>query len=176
MRICQELGIKQLILDTFYPEEDSPVVRRQISFLDFKSVESAIFDFCGSNKVDCVVSIQSIEHLTKNDGELLLSNIEKWARKLVIFETPNGFVEQGAIGGNIHQIHLSGWSIDNFKSRGYKIIGTVGLKILKKASNKGQYKLPIRGMKLLDVILTRISFIQYFPKASFCIFAYKVLD
>ena len=148
MRICQELGIKQLILDTFYPEEDSPVVRRQISFLDFKSVESAIFDFCGLNKVDCVVSIQSIEHLTKNDGELLLSNIEKWARKLVIFETPNGFVEQGAIGRNIHQIHLSGWSIDNFKSRGYKIIGTVGLNILKKASNKGQYKFPIRGMKI----------------------------
>jgi hypothetical protein len=171
--ICKDLGIKQLIIDNFYPEVDLPVASRKVNILDFAAVESAIIEVFGSHKVDCVVAIQSIEHLTKEDGNLLLKKVENWSNKLVIFETPNGFVEQGAVDGNIYQIHRSGWSKKDFRSLGYKVHGTTGFKFLKKASDKGQYKLQIRGVRLLDVIFSRLLLIHYFPSLNFNLIAYK---
>lgn len=174
--ICKELGIKQLLIDNFYPETDLPVASRKVNMLDFAAVESAIIEVFGSRKVDCVVAIQSIEHLTKEDGNLLLEKVEEWSNKLIIFETPNGFVKQGAVDGNIYQIHLSGWNKYDFRYLGYKVLGTAGFKFLKKASDKGQYKLQIRGMRLLDVIFSRLLLIHYFPSLNFNLIAYKELN
>jgi hypothetical protein len=174
--ICKDLGIKQLIIDNFYPEADLPVASRKVNILDFAAVESVIIEVFGSHKVDCVVAIQLIEHLTKEDGNLLLKKVEEWSNKLVIFETPNGFVEQGAVDGNIYQIHLSGWGKKDFRSLGYKVNGTSGFKFLKKASDKGQYKLQIRGVRLLDVIFSRLLLIHYFPSLNFNLIAYKKIE
>jgi hypothetical protein len=174
-KICSDLSIRQLLIDLGYPESTSPSIqRRSINILDFASIERAISEFV-DEKVDAVVSIGNIEHLKRDHGELLLNRVESWAKKLVIFETPNGFVHQGPVDNNIHQIHLSGWVPQDFYKRGYKVYGTTGLKILKKDSNKGEYKFPVRGMKLLDVLLTKILFVKYFPSLSFNFIAFKKL-
>jgi hypothetical protein len=55
----------------------------------------------------------------------------KLAQLLVIIETLNGFVHQGPVGGNKHQIHLSGWTYKDFKKLGFEIYGTTGMKFLK---------------------------------------------
>jgi len=176
-QICIELGIKQLLIDLGYPKSDAHNVRRrQVDILDFESVKREINSFFDDDKVDCVVSIGNIEHLNKSDGFLLLENVEKLARKLIIFETPNGFVHQGPVDGNIYQIHLSGWTPSEFKNRGYKCYGTTGLKFLKKDSEKGAYKFQIRGMRMLDVLLSRILFTKYFPKLCFNFVAFKLID
>jgi hypothetical protein len=84
-QICSELGIKQLLIDLGYPKSDTHNVRRrQVDILDFESVTREINSFFDDDKVDCVVSIGNIEHLNKSDGFLLLENIEKLARKLII--------------------------------------------------------------------------------------------
>jgi len=172
-KICSDHSIRQLLIDLGYPESISPrIQRRSINILDFTSIERAISEFV-DERVDAVVSIGTIEHLKRADGELLLNRAESWAKKLVIFETPNGFVHQGPVDGNIHQIHLSGWVPQDFYKRGYKVIGVTGLKILKKDSNKGEYKFPIRGMKLFDVLLSRILFAKYFPSLCFNFVAFK---
>ncbi|MBM3418919.1 MAG: hypothetical protein FJY17_08395 [Bacteroidetes bacterium] len=173
--ICKQLGVKQLVLDMFYPEqEEATVVRRKINILDFDAVQREILLFCGSEKVDCVVSIGSIEHLAKEDGIKLLEKVEDWSSKLIIFETPNGFVEQGPVDGNIHQIHLSGWHREDFERLGYRVSGTTGFKALKKSSHKGEYKIKIRGMRFLDVVLSRVLFLHLFPSLNFNLFAYKI--
>lgn len=174
--ICSELGISQLLIDLGYPEmKNLSSVRRSIDILDFTSIESAIVEFTGLEKVDCVVSIGNIEHLDKDQGRQLLSRVESWSNRLVIFETPNGFVHQGPVGGNIYQIHKSGWSPREFRERGYKVYGTTGLKILKKNSDKGAYRFPFRGMRLLDVLLSKLLFLQYFPALSFNFLAVKII-
>lgn len=175
-KIANSLGIKQLIIDSYFDECDGSVSRRKINFLDFDSVQKSILEIFGLNQVDCVVCIQAIEHLTKEDGFRLLESVEHLSKKLVIFETPNGFVEQGAINGNVHQIHLSGWAPEDFLSRGYSLLGTSGMKFLKKNYDKGSYKLDIRGMKILDVLLSRVLLLQVFPKLNYNLYAYKVLE
>ena len=172
--ICRDLKIRQLLIDLGYPESTSEnITRRRTNVLDFLKIQKEISEFTGVSRVDCVVSIGNIEHLERHDGELLLTEVENWASKLVIFETPNGFVHQGPIHGNQHQIHLSGWTPSDFRKRGYKVYGTTGLKVLKKNSDKGEYKLSIRGMRLLDVLVSRVFLLKFFPNLCFNFLAYK---
>ena len=175
--LCRALSIRQLLIDLGYPESYSPgVVRKQIDVLDFPSIESSIRKFMdGERKVDCVVSIQNIEHLDKENGITLLNHVERFAQKLVVFETPNGFVHQGGAEENPFQEHKSGWTVKDFRNFGYTVRGTTGLKILKKNSEKGAYRLNVKGMRFLDVVLSRMFFIHFFPKICFNIIAFKKL-
>lgn len=80
------------------------------------------------NSFDCVVAFDIIEHLEKSEGLALIEGMEKIATKKVIIFTPNGFLPQCSLYGNIYQIHRSGWTVSDMKSRGYKVIGVHGLK------------------------------------------------
>lgn len=82
------------------------------------------------NSFDCVVAFDLIEHMEKTEGLVLIEEMEKIAKKKVIIFTPNGFLYQRSLYGNIHQIHRSGWSVSEMKNRGYKVIGVHGLKYL----------------------------------------------
>ena len=177
----EDLNIRQLLIDLNYPEEKKArVIRKQIDVLDFNSLINEVKDFNQSvgiseTKIDAVVSIQNIEHLERKQGENLLDFLGVIARKIVIVETPNGFVFQAGTSENPFQEHLSGWTVQDFKSRGYKVRGTSGLKVLKKKSNKGEYRLNFKGMRFLDVLLSRILCIHYFPRACFNLYAYRII-
>jgi len=80
---------------------------------------------------DCVVALDLIEHLKKEDGLKLLNVMESIAKKRVIIHTPNGFQPQKEFDNNSGQVHLSGWTPEEMKKRGYKIIGTSGWKPLR---------------------------------------------
>ena len=79
----------------------------------------------GRKKFDLVFCSQVIEHVSKEDGGKLLDLAEKLARKRIYFGTPRGFMNQPGvfIKGNPYQHHKSGWSLDEFKKRGYKVFG-----------------------------------------------------
>lgn len=76
-------------------------------------------------KYDVIFFSQVIEHVTRSHGEKILDEIEKLARKRIIVGTPRGFMEQPHefLDGNPHQVHKSGWSIEDFTSRGYRVYG-----------------------------------------------------
>lgn len=76
-------------------------------------------------KYDLVFCSQVIEHITKEDGEKLLTLADKLAKKRIYFGTPRGFMKQPEvfIKGNPHQHHKSGWGIGDFRERGYKVFG-----------------------------------------------------
>ena len=94
------------------------------------NADARSFEF-PAKSVDAVVLLEILEHMTKEDGYALLDRAESWARKRVVVSTPNGYVAQGSIGGNPHQVHHAGWTVDELRSRGYTAYGLAGLKYLR---------------------------------------------
>lgn len=80
---------------------------------------------------DCVTLLEVIEHLSRADGEKLLEQCERIARVKVVVSTPNGFVSQLSEPDNPFQEHLSGWTAEEFRSRGYEVTGIAGWKPLR---------------------------------------------
>ncbi len=78
--------------------------------------------------VDAVILLEVLEHLTKEEGKLLLEKMTRVARKKIILTTPNGFVPQED-EANPHQLHKSGWEISELKDLGFDAFkGHGGLK------------------------------------------------
>ena len=97
-------------------------------------------EYFGENKFDACVTFDVIEHLTKEDGLKLLSDMEKMASKRVVIFTPNGFLPQQGFEKGDFQEHLSGWDIDEMRALGYNVIGLNGLKSLRTEHYRLKYK------------------------------------
>lgn len=80
---------------------------------------------------DCVTLLEVIEHLPRAEGEKLLDLCERIARVKVVVSTPNGFVFQPPTPDNPSQEHVSGWTAEDFRSRGYEVAGIAGWKQLR---------------------------------------------
>ena len=57
---------------------------------------------------DACIALDVIEHLTKEDGLKLIEQMEKIARRKIIFSTPSGFLPQHHFEHGDLQEHLSG--------------------------------------------------------------------
>jgi SAM-dependent methyltransferase len=80
------------------------------------------------SQFDACVALDVIEHLKKPDGLKLMADMEKIARKRVVFFTPSGFLPQGHTDKDDLQAHLSGWEPAEMGEHGYKVIGLLGPK------------------------------------------------
>ncbi len=87
---------------------------------------------------DCVLALDVIEHLDKDEGARLINLMEKIAKKVLIVVMPNGYlghsnpdIEYDEIKENPHQSHKSGWSTKEMKDLEFKVIGIGGFKFLK---------------------------------------------
>jgi hypothetical protein len=82
-------------------------------------------------KYQVVLCSQVLEHLDKDKGYRVLKLAEKLAIRRVVFALPITYMNQPEefLKGNPYQTHRSGWSIDEFKKRGYMVFGT-GVKFL----------------------------------------------
>jgi hypothetical protein len=119
-----------------------------------------------------VLCAEIIEHLEKSDGFALLDKAENWARKKVIITTPNGYVKQEGYDNNPLQMHKSGWSVEDFKNRGYVVRGIAGLKFLKSGHAELKYK-PYFFWRPVSDISQKI--VYFFPKIAFQLFAVKTI-
>jgi len=81
---------------------------------------------------EACTAIDLIEHLSRADGIALMNTMESIASKKVIIFTPNGFLNQEEYDNNPHQVHKSGWTVNDFTKRGYKVYGFFGHKALRK--------------------------------------------
>jgi len=80
---------------------------------------------------DAVIALDLIEHLEKKDGLRLMAIMERLAKRKVIIFTPNGFRKQREFDGNLSQIHVSGWEIDEMRAMGYRVKGVHGWKAVR---------------------------------------------
>jgi len=132
---------------------------------------------------DAVMMIEVLEHLPKSVGSKCLKKAENWARKKIIVSTPRGYWHQVQLDENPLQEHISGWSIKDFKERGYVIRGLSGLKILRKESEDSSM-----GRDLLSPIRFRPKFFwfvilswsqiftYFFPQFAFELFCVKKIN
>lgn len=106
-------------------------------------------------KYDLVFCSQVIEHLSKKEGLEILNLADKLAGERIYFGTPRGYMNQPEefLEGNPYQKHKSGWTVDDFKKRGYKVYG-VGLKPIWSEKGMARGK---RGLSLF--LLTTLSFL-----------------
>jgi len=80
-------------------------------------------------RFDGCVALDLIEHLPKESGWQLLDDLEQVATRKVVIFTPNGFLPQAGHGDL--QEHLSGWTPEEMRNRGYDVIGFYGHKSLR---------------------------------------------
>lgn len=99
------------------------IIQTEVTNLPFKEKE-----------FDVVVCFHVIEHLEKDKGLELLTNLEKLAKKRVIVAMPVGDFPQDEYDGNEYQVHRSAWYPQDLKSRGYKVVGQ-GLKAIYRTDN-----------------------------------------
>src|SRR6266568_844879 len=67
--------------------------------------------------------------LLKTDRVHLLDELERVSRRVIV-STPNRYFVQSPYDGNIHQRHLSNWTVQDFRRRNYSVLGVGNLMIL----------------------------------------------
>lgn len=119
---------------------------------------------------DAVIAVEVLEHLTKEEGHKLIANMERWARKKIIISTPNGYLYQTEVDGNLLQEHKSGWSVEELKNLGFKVRGLNGFKPLRGYAATIKYK-PKFLWRIISDLTQKITY--YYPKLAFQLFAVK---
>jgi hypothetical protein len=70
-------------------------------------------------KYDVIIMGDIIEHFDKKEAHELLDKLFKHSENIII-STPLGFMPQGEWGGNVKEIHKSGWDLPDFKK--YEVV------------------------------------------------------
>lgn len=126
------------------------VVLCSCAFLPFKS-----------ESFDVVLAIELIEHVTKDQGKLLLEEIERVNQGTVIISTPNNPEKRGGTEGpdgfNPYDAHVSSWSSKEFQQRNYTVVGAgfclngKPLPIVKALLAPISYFMPVFGCYLVAI-------------------------
>jgi ubiquinone/menaquinone biosynthesis C-methylase UbiE len=77
---------------------------------------------------DAVTCIEVIEHLTKEEGQKLLREIERIAKKVIVITTPWGFDSLPKRKDNPYLDHQSGWYPYEFEKLGFKVYPDLSLR------------------------------------------------
>lgn len=104
--------------------------KRRIHNKYYKSDVLEINKLFENNSFDCVITLDLIEHLKKQDGYELIKLMEKIAKNKIIIFTTNGFIAQGELEENPWEVHKSGWYVEEMREMGYDVIGINGFKFL----------------------------------------------
>ena len=138
----------------------------------FAGVAKSIRASFPDRRFDACVALDVIEHLPKDEGWRMLEEMERLATQRVVIFTPNGFIPQRGHGSDLQE-HLSGWTADEMRQRGYKVHGIYGPKSL-----RGEYariKYQPRVFWVLVSILAHYCHTRSRPEKSAAIFCVKNL-
>ena len=75
---------------------------------------------------EAVICFDVLEHLSIEEAEKLINDVENSSPKFIAFRTPSTFVHQDEYHNNPYQIHKSFIKPEFFKIRGYKVFGVDG--------------------------------------------------
>jgi len=120
---------------------------------------------------DVVTCMEVIEHVEKEDGEKILNELERVSKWLVLISTPIGECRQYAYDQNPFQEHRSTWSVQDLRTRGFKIRGR-GLRGM--SGDRWWQMFPhfLRPLQYtIEIIVTLFSY--FFPKVAASAVAWK---
>jgi len=127
----EELGVKSTTgFEGYRPDFEEAKRRRTQDEMVFGDARN-LTDYFQPKQFDACIAMDVIEHFTKEGGLKLMQDMEKLARKKVVFFTPKGFLPQGQFAEGDLQAHLSGWEPAEMEQRGYKVFGQLGPKKLR---------------------------------------------
>jgi hypothetical protein len=127
-------------IDSFAPSIDKAKIEKTHHEFIIDEFENAISNIADKS-FDTVVALDLIEHLTKEKGFWLISQMERIAVKKILIFTPNGFSPQTPYDNNPYQLHISGWEIPEMKKLKFnKIFGFGGFKQLRGERFSLKYK------------------------------------
>lgn len=126
-----------------------------------------------NKKFEVVVCLQTIEHLSKESGSLLLKEMDRVASKAVLISVPNGECLQEEYDENKYQRHLSIWKPAEFKIRGYQLRGT-GLKLVYGSHSHAVDKISIFKLPLYFISFIANPLVFLYPALAAQLVAIKV--
>lgn len=132
----------------------------------------AIAGLFPTRRFHACVALDVIEHLEKEDGWRMLEAMERLAERRVIIFTPNGFVPQKSKDGDLQE-HLSGWTAEEMRARGYRVLGMYGPKGLRGEYHRIKYQ--PRVFWVLVSIFCHYFHTRVRPEKSAAIFCIKEL-
>ncbi len=115
---------------------------------------------------DLSVALEVIEHLPKQSGRTLMGELERIS-EMVIVSTPNRYFHQDPYDGNSLQKHLSRWTVQDLKTKGYKVLGVGGLLFFGKEVKYLSYALGRLTLVLPRLSSTIMGVYYDKPKANF---------
>ena len=124
-----------------------------------------------SKSFDVVLCMEVLEHLEKDEGEKLLHELERVARRQILLSTPVSKYEQHTLDGNPNQEHKYIWQADELRQWGYRIKG-MGIKGLPREEVSSGLLLLVR--EILYVLGGLFSY--NFPRIACHIVADKKLE
>lgn len=122
---------------------------------------------------ECVMALDVIEHLPKEKGLELMRQMETISSRRIIIFTPNGFLPQAEHSSNPLQVHLSGWTAQEMRQLGFRVIGINGWKIL-----LGEMALPKLQPHGVWALISRLSqlLVRNYPDHAFQLLCVKDND
>lgn len=127
-----------------------------------------------SKSFDCVMATEVLEHLDKHDGEKMIKEMERVAKKKILMTTPNGFLPTYAgPDDNPEETHLCGYTAAELKKLGFKVYGLHGLKALWKVDS-GQAVIRFKPRKVFARLAEITELLVYHhPSLAFQFFLIK---
>lgn len=117
------------LVDAVQVESKLPLTHN-VSFNRVVSKVPFGLDIFQNSSFDLVVAFDLIEHLTKDEGYILLYEMDRIACKSSIIFTPNGFVWQPPSKNNSFNAHISGWKATELRKLGWsQLRGHTGPKL-----------------------------------------------
>lgn len=127
----RELGVPRTTGFEGYPPDFEEAKKRKTHDELVQGDARELAHYFKPRQFDACIALDVIEHLTKVDGLKLMQDMEKIAKKRVVFFTPKGFLPQRQTTNGDLQAHLSGWDPGEMEGHGYKVIGLLGPKALR---------------------------------------------
>ncbi len=160
------LGQKTIAYDIHKPYVETHIANND--YKDCRCADITTLSF-PEKSFDAMVLLDVLEHLSKKQGEALLTKAESWCNKIIIF-TPNGYLHNNLVDSNEYQNHLSGWTTHDLTKMGYKVRGFRGLKGIRGDKSKLKYR-PHGYFALLSTISQYVTY--RIPNFSHAFFAVK---
>jgi len=118
----------QIIIEPYseYVDVLKEVFIKDSYVLIFKAEALDVLSLLTENSIDSVFAIDVIEHMDKNSGIELITELERVTRSQIIIFTPLGFMPQHVssdkkdrwgLNGGEFQEHLSGWTPEDFGNK-----------------------------------------------------------
>lgn len=125
---------------------------------EFKSnisfIKSDVFDYFNiySDTFDVVVGMNLIEHFEKNKSLKLISLLKSRVNKILLLQTPDGFIPNCQFQGQQYLSHLCGYSQNELESLNFKVIRLKNDMLgFKKWFDKNKIKYPQSWDRLIGV-------------------------